>query len=499
MSQDLRARTVRAVGHLGAGGAMGKIVSLGTTVLMARLLSPADYGLMAIAMVVIGFVSFFNEVGIGAAIVQRAKLTQGQLNGCFAVALLAGLTLFGLTSLLSTPVANFMGNARLAPMLSVLAVAFVLGAFGTVPLALLRKDMRFKAVAGIQFLATVSQSALALVLAWRGFGVWSLVASYVASSAIQSAGAFLLVSWRPFGRYDIRDAASLVMYGLHITNTRVFWFLYTNADKFVIGRVLGERAVGIYDMAYSLATLPTSQITTLATNVAGPLFSKLQEDLKRLSEVLLHFTRGVAYVTYPALLGMAACSHELIAVVLGEKWMEVQVPFTALCLMGLIKSVDPLLSQVLISTGHAKKLATYTMMCGVVITLSMIAAAMTAGLLGVSLVWLVVYPILSVKLLRDTARVTGLKMRQYYATLARVLAGAAAMAGVVLGVRAGLLMAGLPAGTVLVLEILSGVVAYLGWIVYVDRRALAEIRQVMLDLGMPAKRLERWPFTRCPA
>ena len=497
MNDDLRARTLRAIGHLGAGGAMGKVISLGTTVLMARLLSPADYGLMAIAMVVIGFVSFFNEVGIGAAIVQRTKLSAGELNGCFAVALLAGIVLFGATTLASGPIAGFMGNDRLQPLLSTLAIAFVLGAFGTVPLALLRKDMRFKAIAGLQLSAVLLQSVLALILAWRGFGVWALVTSYVASSAIQSVGAFVLARWRPYGSYAIREAASLVMYGLHITNTRVFWFLYTNADKFIIGRVLGERAVGIYDMAFSLATLPTSQVTTLATNVAGPLFAKLQDDLAKLSTVLLHFTRGVAYITYPALIGMAVCSKELIAVVLGDKWLEMLVPFTALCLMGLVKSVDPLLSQILISTGHAKKLATYTMTCGVVITLSMIGAVMTAGLLGVSLVWLVVYPLLSVKLLHDTAKITGMKMRAYYGTLGRVLLGAGTMGLVVLGVRATTLAMGFPVGAVLMLEIGAGILSYFFWIVYVDRRALGEIRQIMLDLGTPVRRLERWPFTRC--
>lgn len=496
MSNDLRSKTVKAISHLGMGGVAGKLISLGTTLVMARILSPADYGLMAIAMVVIGFVGFFNEVGIGAAIVQRAKLTDSEVNGCFAVALMASLVLFTGTNLASDVVAGFMGNPRLGPMISVLSIAFVLGAFGTVPQALLRKEMRYKAVAAIAILAVVVQSVLALVLAWYGFGVWSLVWSFVVSSAIQSLGAFWLVSWRPIGRYGIREAASLVMYGLHITNTRVFWYLYTNADKVVVGKILGERAVGIYDMAFSLATLPTSQITPLATNVAGPLFSRLQDDMPRLSMVVLHFTRGIAYIAYPALIGMLVSSRELVAVLLGDKWNDLLVPFSALCLMGLIKSVDPLLSQVLISTGHAKKLAAYTMMCGIVIAVSMVVGALAGGLLGVSLVWCVVYPILSVKLLYDTSKLTGLKMSDYYATLLKVLWGALAMAAVVLLVRFVALHLGVPVLAVLLLEVASGLAAYIGWVVYVDRRGLGEIRQVMLDLGIAERRLERWPFTR---
>lgn len=496
MSTGLRSKTVRAIGHLGAAGAVSKVISLGMTLILARILSPADYGLMALAMVVIGFVGFFNEVGIGAAIVQKAELEEGEVNGCFIIALIASGVLSAATALLSPVIAAFFGNARLAPMLAVLSSAFVLGALGTVPLAFLRKNMNFKAVGGITILANISQSLLCLTLALLGFGVWSLVWAFLAMSVIQSAGAFYLSGYRLRGRIDLRGARSLVMYGLQITSTRVFWFAYMNADKVIIGRVLGERAVGVYDMAFSLATLPSSQITTLATNVAAPLFAKLQDRRDELNGFLLHFTRGVAYITYPALMGMLVVSRELIPVVLGPKWNDVLIPFAALCLMGLIKSVDPLLSQVLISTGHAKKLAYYTLMCGIVISLSMMAGAVYGGLLGVSLVWVLVYPVLSVKLLYDTCKVTGLKMSAYYHAIFPVLAGALVMAGGVLLIRAAMLHLKLPTLAVLIAEIVGGAVVYLLWVIYLDRRGMSEIRQVMIDLGVPANKLQRWPFVR---
>ena len=242
-------------------------------------------------------------------------------------------------------------------------------------------------------------------------------------------------------------------------------------------------------MAFSLATLPSVQITTLVNNVASPLFAKLQHDLPRLSVVVLKMTRGIAYLTYPALLGMLACSHELILVVLGPKWIDCQIPFSALCIMGLIKSIDPLLSQVLVSIGNVKKLAAYTALCALVMSLAFIAGALLDGLRGV-------YPLLSVKLLRDVCRLTGLAMQDYYRCLLPILSGALAMLAVVLLVRLALAALGLPVTVMLVLEIISGMIAYLIWIVYVDRHAIAEIRQVLLDLGLPAARFERWPFLR---
>lgn len=496
MSGALRSKTVKAVGYLGLGGALGKVVSLGATLVMARLLSPADYGLMSMAMILVGFVGFFNEVGIGAAIVQKTDLSETEVNGCFSFSLLASLVLFALTALLSIPVASFFDNPALQPMIVVLATTFVLGAIGTVPLAFLRKEMHFKAVAGINIAGLIIQSAVALVLAWNGAGAWSLVIAFVASTLLQSIGAFYLSSWRPTSLRGLRAALGLVRYGLQVTMTRIFWYLYNNADKVVIGKVLGNHPLGIYDMALSLATLPTSQITSLATNVSSPLFSRLQENKDQLQAYILHFTRGIAYVTYPTLIGMLMCANELIAFLLGKEWMTMLVPFGALCLMGLVRSVDPLLSQVLISIGRAKELSGYTLMCGIVMTAAIIVGALADGLFGVSVAWVVVYPLLSIRLLYLVSRATGLPMRSYYHALLPVIAATAAMAAAVFVVRTALIAIDAPTLPILLSEIATGAAVYMSWIVQFDRKGLGQLRQVMLDLGISEQRLERWPFNR---
>ncbi|MFZ6843207.1 lipopolysaccharide biosynthesis protein [Undibacterium sp. RuTC16W] len=496
MSNELRSKTIRAMGHLGLGSAMGKVMSLGTTLILARILSPADYGLIAIAMIVIGFIGFFNEVGIGSAIVQKTELTTTEVNGCFVIALMVSSVLVCLTVASSGLIADFYEHPQLKKMISVLASGFIFGAFSTVPMAFLRKDMQFKAIAGVNILATLIQSIVSLVLALLGYGVWSLVWGFVTASIVTSTGFFLLSSWRPRGAYGIREASNLVIYGLHVTSTRIFWYLYTNADKAIVGKMLGAKSLGIYDMAFSLATLPSAQITTLVINVASPLFSKLQKNLAELSSVMLQLTRGVAYVTYPMLIGMLVCGHELIMVLLGPDWIDVLIPFRALCLMGLIKSVDPLLSQVLTSTGNAKKLSAYTAMCSVVMLLGVVVGAMLDGLRGVSIVWVLIYPLLSVKLLRDVSAVIGMPMLAYYRTLLPVLSGTVAMGAVVLAVRE-LTISSIPSvHALLALEIVSGVISYFFWIVYLDKKGLAQIRQTLIDLGISETRLNRWPFIR---
>ncbi|MBC7404203.1 MAG: lipopolysaccharide biosynthesis protein [Cytophaga sp.] len=494
----MRSKTIRAMGHLGLGSALGKVISLASTLVLARILSPGDYGLMAIAMIIIGFIGFFNEVGIGAAIVQKSELTNTEVNGCFAIAVLISFLLFLGTIAASESIATFYGNPQLRAMISVLAIGFLLGALSTVPMAFLRREMQFKEIAGINFLAIAIQSVISLILAKLDYGVWSLVWGFIVSNVVISIGFFALSPWRPKGQYGIREASKLVIYGLHITSSRIFWYLYTNADKAIIGKLLGVKSLGVYDMAFSLATLPSGQVTTLVVNVAAPLFSKLQHQLAELNSVMLKLTRGLAYITYPTLIGMLVCSRELIMVALGPQWGDVLIPFSALCLMGLIKSVDPLLSQILISTGHAKKLSAYTALCSVVMLLGVVIGAKLDGLRGVSIVWVAVYPLLSIKLLKDVCDVTGLSMLTYYRNLMLVLLGAMVMGLAVLATREIALPFVSSIPLLLILEIIAGMLTYFLWIVYLDRKALNDIHQTLLDLGVTEAKLNRWPFKRHP-
>lgn len=495
-NKALQSKATRAIAHLGLGGAMGKVISLSTTVILARMLSPEDYGVMTLAMIVISFVGFFNEVGIGAAIVQKSELTITEVNGCFVIALITSFMLSLLTILTSGLAARFFKTPQLEAMISVLAVAFILGALSTVPMAFLRKEMQFKTIAALNVSGVLMLSLVSIVLAAYGFGAWSLVWGFIASSTTQALGAYWKSSWRPKGGVDIREAAELVFYGLHVTTSRIFWYIYTNADKLIIGRLLGVRPVGIYDMALGLATLPSSQVTSLVTNVASPLFAKLQNDLPQISSVIQKLSRGIAYITYPVLIGMLVCSKELVVVVLGDKWMDILIPFDALCLLGLLKSIDPLLSQVLISTGHARKLSAYTAICGVVMSLAIMLGATLDGLRGVSIIWVLVYPFLTIKLLSDVSRVTGMSMRAYYLNLWPVLLATAVMGSVVLLIREICLQTTAQPALILSIEIFSGALTYALWMIYMNSQSISEIRQVLIDIGMPEQRLNIWPFVR---
>lgn len=259
MSEELRGKAVRAMGLLGVGGGLGKLITMGATLILARLLSPADYGLMAMASVVLGLIGFFNEVGIGAAIVQAQNLSREAVNGCFVMALVFSCMLFLLACAAAWPVAAFYDSPELRLILPVLALGFIVGGFNTVPSAFLRKELRFSVMVRFGLILAVVQAVLTVALAVAGFGVWSLVLGGLFGQVIYAMQLFRASPWRPSFAINIREGLSLVRYGLSVTYSRVLWYIYSNADKAIIGKLLGDHSLGIYDMANSLATLPTSQ------------------------------------------------------------------------------------------------------------------------------------------------------------------------------------------------------------------------------------------------
>lgn len=496
MSHDLRRRVVRAVGATTAGSGLAKLVSLLSTLVLARLLTPGDFGLMAIATTVTGFIGFFNEVGIGAAIVQRTELRDAEINGCFGIAMLASTLLCALAVMLSGPAAGFFDMPDLQPVLAVLGFGFFFGALNTVPVSLLRRELRLQTVLWLGVASAVVQSLVAIPLAFAGLGYWALVVSFFVGQTVSTVWFWRVAAWRPTLPMHLREGGALLGYGLNITYARVLWHIYMNADKLIVGKLLGERAVGIYDMSKSLASLPTSQISGLVTSIASPVFARLQTDLPRLQSVLLRFTRGVAYLTFPALAGIAVVAEELVMVLLGPQWIEAVLPLQALCISELVRTVANLQTQLLISTGHVKRAVVYSALCTLVLPLAIAVGAWLGGLPGVAVAWALVYPLLALWLLGEVKTVARLGYGDFWRAVRQPLFGTVAMVLAVSVAR--VLMAPLswPDAIGLGCHIAIAILAYGIYLIVADRDGLAEIRQVLDDFGVPARGLDRWPFVR---
>lgn len=498
MSDSLRRRVVRAVGATSLGASLAKIVSLTATLVLARLLTPEDFGLMAMASTVTGFIGFFNEIGIGAAIVQRATVRKEELNGCFGIAILTSLLLSVIIFFVSWPAAQFFNMPQLQKLLNVLGLGFIFGALNTVPVALLRRELRFQTVMWLGLSSAIIQALVTIPLAAFGFGYWAIVIGFFVGQTIATLWYWRVSTWRPTWPLQLREGQTLLVYGIDITFTRVLWHAYMNADKLIVGKLLGERAVGVYDVSRSLASLPTSQISGLVTGIASPVFSRLQKDLPQLRSVQLRLTRGVAYLTFPLLAGISVTAAELVPVLLGNRWSEAILPLQALCISEAVATVANLQAQLLISTGRAKQLVRYNLICVIVMPLSLTLGAWLQGLLGIALAWALVFPLLSVWLLRDALHASSLSVSAFWQALRQPLQGSLMMVAAVFIARYFLQPFGLPALFELLSDVATGVLTYMSYVVLFDREGLKEIRQVLSDFGVSETALCRWPFNRVP-
>jgi len=310
-----------------------------TTVLLARLLQPEDFGLLGMATVFTGFAMLLNDVGVSGALVQRREIEERHLSSMFWLNQLVGLALCLLTVALAPLLARFFATPELARVLSVLSLLFVAGALGIVQQCLLVRAMDFRRLALIETLAVLFAGATAVALAWAGAGVWALVAQLLLVPLATSGGLWLASHWRPkriFERAALRD---LVPFGLRVAGFNGVNYLARNLDYLFVGKFLGAAALGFYTLAYRLMVYPLQAVSSSVSRVSFPAFSRVAGQPEALRAGFLKMTKGVSLVSFPMVLGIFAIAPEFVAFVYGEKWLPTADLLRILCAAGLVQSI----------------------------------------------------------------------------------------------------------------------------------------------------------------
>jgi O-antigen/teichoic acid export membrane protein len=333
-------RTARAAQWRFAGAAVGAVSQFGIGVLLARLLAPADFGLMAVAFAVLGLVRPLTDLGLGSAVVQRSDLRREHVQAAFTVAALSGCVI-ALAVLAAAPLgAVWMGNARVTPILRVLAIGFVVQGFGVVANALLRRALNFRLQFFIDTLSyLVGYGTVAILLALRGYGVWSLVWGGLAQTTLASSLAAIAVrhSMRP--RLAVDELRELLHFGVGSAAILVVNQVALGGDNLVVGRFLGVSALGFYSRAYALMNLPFSYCAGVMSGVLFPAFASVQRDRERLRRAYFLTTQLTAVIAASAMASLAIAAPHLIPAVYGARWAGVVPPVTVLCIAGYFRAL----------------------------------------------------------------------------------------------------------------------------------------------------------------
>lgn len=461
---------------------VSQVITWAITLIVIRLLSPADYGLLAMAAVFVSFLSMFSEFGLGAAVVQQAEVDQRLLKRVFGVILVIHFALAALLVLAAPLIATFYAEPRVIPVIRVLSLQFVLAAFAVIPDAQLQRRMEFRNRSLLDLSGAIIASVTTLAMAWAGAGVWALVTGSILSQAWKTIGINWLSPFRHWPDFSVKGMRSLLRFGGHISVAQVFWMAFSQVDMLICAKLLGKEVLGFYSVAMHLASLPGQRISGLVNQVAFPTFSRMQNDLHKVGTNVLSGTRILSVFAFPVLWGMSSIAPEIVEVILGTKWAPSVVPLQVLALVIPLRIVGNFVQVALQGIGRSDIVLRNAIWASLIAPPAFFIGANWGGLSGLSLAWLFVSPLVIIQGMTRGLPALGLQLGDLAISLMPAAGAGLVMYGVVYATRHYLSL--VEQGGVLRLCILVGVgaLAYCTASFGLNRKGMQEVREMMRDI-----------------
>jgi O-antigen/teichoic acid export membrane protein len=434
-ARALDRRLVRGVAWTAAAKWASQALTWMSWLIVARLLTPEDYGLVGMAAVYLGLITLLSEFGVGTAVLAIRELSVEQISQLNGLAVFLGLASWLLSCIVAVPLGRFFHAPQLPLVVVALSTTFVISSFKTVPLALLQRDLRFKALALIDMSQALVLAVSMIALAAAGLRYWTLVCGAVLGALISTAAVWRLrhtrFVWpRPQSlKHAIRLSSNVVI-------ARLSWYVSANADFLVAGRILGKAALGFYNVGWTLASVPVDKVTSLIGQVTPAFFSAVQSDLPALRRYLLRITEGIALVTFPASAGLALVARDFVLVVLGPKWEAAIGPLRILAAYAAFRSITPLLHQVLVIIRDAEFVMWNNLAAAVVMPTSFYFGGQRWGTVGLAMAWVLMDPLYVFPSYWRVFSKLELSPKAYVAAIWPALSGTALMTAVVLAVGA---------------------------------------------------------------
>jgi O-antigen/teichoic acid export membrane protein len=329
-----------------------RVISFLVMVALARLVAPEAFGLVAYATVFVAFAQIFVDQGTSDAIVQLPDLTREHLDTAFWVSILSGGLLTFASFFAAGMVAGVFREPLLVPVIRWMSPIFFLSALSSVQQAILRRNLAFKSLTIRSLTANLSSGAIAVIMAFNGYGVWSLIAKILVSAAVNMVMLWQVSDWRPGFRFSANRFRELLVFGIHILGGNIVDFLSVHSDDFLIGYFLGSIALGYYTLAYNLLIVTTDLLISVPNAVAYPLLSSLQSDSGGVKKAFGKVILLQSIVAFPVFLGIAALSSELIIQLYGTSWIPSIPVLQLLMLIGIVRSAQYIYSSVFRAAGR---------------------------------------------------------------------------------------------------------------------------------------------------
>jgi PST family polysaccharide transporter len=456
-----------------------QILTWFATMVIARQLNQADYGIWTSAGVYLGVVALISEFGIGASIVMIRDLDRKQIAQVGGLSVITGVIAAALSVAVAPLIGAFYRTPAIGAVIMVMSSVFIISSFRVVPLALLQRDLRFRELAIVDMVRSALQSGVLVTLAYITQNYWSFTFGAIVA---ESAWTVMILSLRRHAialpRFrDIRRAISL---SADIMIGRLSWYGYSNADFAVAGRRLGPVATGDYGMAWSIASVPVEKVNSVIMSVTPTFLAAVQHSNAELRRYLLTLTGAISLAALPAGIGLALVADDFTHVVLTSKWEGAIPAIQLLAVYSAVRAVGPILTPVLNVTGQSR-----FAMWNSIFALAILPAAFLVGsrwgITGIAAAWVIAHPIVLIQAYRRVAKRIELSTRDYLRAVWPALHSVAGLAGAVILTRLALNHVSL--STRLPFEVLAGVAGYGGFLFLFHRQHLDMVRRAIKLAG----------------
>jgi O-antigen/teichoic acid export membrane protein len=455
-----------------------QVVAWMVTLIVIRVLTPGDYGLMALCTAVTSVIAGLAELGLGASLVHARVLTKSDLARVAGALLLLNTTCAILAICGAGLFAALFGDPRLALIIQVSSLQFVLAAVVAVPESLAYRAMNFKWLAMADIATGLTISVTTLAFALLGFGVWALVVGNLAGAVVRST-ILLMAGTAVWPTLNLSGIGQFLRYGGAWAGARFAWQLTYISDILIAGRFLTEPVVGTYSVAQQLSNMPLGKVMGIVNQVAFPAIARLQDDLPRMRKRVLEAIRLMAGFAIPSLWGLALVADELISVVLGERWQSAVLPLQLISVVGPLRMVSALLATAVSAMGRADIELGNTIRSLVIFVVT-ILIAVRWGLFGLSVGYGVAVALSFTVTLSRTARTLNVSTVALFRACSSAVASSVAMCLVVMALRPALL--GIDTWLRLTMLIVVGAAVYAFTLALIDRPIWSDARKVVTAL-----------------
>jgi len=434
MSSDLKKKTAKGMLWSAVERFSTQGVQFLFGILLARLLTPNDYGMIAMLTVFIAVSQTFIDSGFGNALIRKLDRTEADKATVFFFNIFMAMACYGIIFLSAPLIAQFYGMPELTDILRILAINLIIQAFGSIQHLNLTIDLNFKTLAKVTFIGAIVGGTAGLICAYNGLGVWSLVVQQMATTSCRVLLFWVLVHWRPKTFFNKSSFKNMFGFGSKLLASGLLNTLYDNIYDLIIGKAFSAATLGNYSRASHFANFPSSNVTGIFQRVTYPVLSRIQDDHAKLRKGYLKFLNMATLVIFPLMIGLAALTKPLILLVLSDKWVDAILILQIICIAQMWYPVHAINLNILQVMGRSdlflkleiiKKIEGITVLC---ITLPFGIIAMCFGQWFNAIFGLVVNTYYSGKLL-NAGLLPQLKM--YIPTLLNSLAMGAICLGVI--------------------------------------------------------------------